>query len=124
MRNNSIHNSVCNTTPLLWIKLRMIIGRRVKNISDSMPTGVSEVRLKNGSNLIRGWNRVRRSSIKSDIYSPFISWAIGLPLLSGRVESEVGVPFLVNWHFRCPASVTRASPTVEEREQRVLQSRT
>ena len=82
----------------------MIIGRWVKNVSDNTPTSVGGARLKNGSNLIRGWNRVRGPSIKSDIYSPFVNRAIGLPLLSGRVESEVGIPFLVNWHFCCPAS--------------------
>ena len=97
-------NNIHNTTPLLWIKLWMIIGRWVKNISDNTPTGAGGMRLKNGSDLIRGWNRVRGSSIKSDIYSPFVNQAIGLPLLSGMVESEVGVLFLVNWHFRCPAS--------------------
>ena len=61
------NNSVCNTTPLLWIKLQMIIDRWVKNVSDDTPTGMGGVRLKNESNLIRGWNRVRRSSIKSNI---------------------------------------------------------
>ena len=82
----------------------MIIGRQVKNVSDNTPTGMGGARLKNGSNLIRGQNRVRGSSIKSNIYSLFVNWAIGLPLLSGRIKSEVGIPFLVNWHFRCPAS--------------------
>ena len=81
----------------------MITGRQVENVCDNMPTGVSRMRLKNGSNLIRGWNRIRGLNIKSNIYSPFINWAIGFPLLSGRVKSEVGIPFLVNWHFCCPA---------------------
>ena len=82
----------------------MIIGRQVKNVSNNTPTSAGGARLKNGSNLIRGWNRVRGSSIESNIHSSFINQAICLPLLSGGVESEVGVPFLVNWHLRHPSS--------------------
>ena len=82
----------------------MIISRQLEDISDNTPTGVSRMRLKNGSNLMREWNRIRGLNIKSDIYSPFVNWAIGFPLLSGRVKSEVGVLFLMNQHLCCPAS--------------------
>ena len=81
----------------------MIISRWLEDISDNMPTSASRMRLKNGGNLIRGWNRVRGSNIKSDVYSPIVNWAIGFPLLSGRVKSEVGILFLVNRYFCCPA---------------------
>ena len=81
----------------------MIIGRGLEDVSDNMPASASRMRLKNRGNLIRGWNRIRRLSIKSNIYSSFINQAIGFPLLSGGVKSEVGIPFLMNWHFCCPA---------------------
>ena len=81
----------------------MITGRRVKYVSDNAPTSTSRTRLKNRSNLIRRWNRIRGSNIKSDIYSPFIDWAVGFPLLSDRVKSEVGILFLMNQHLRCSA---------------------
>ena len=81
----------------------MIIGRWVEDVSDNTPTGTSRTRLKNRSNLIRGWNRIRGLNIKSNIYSSFVNRTIGFPLLSGRVKSEVGIPFLVNRYFCCPA---------------------
>ena len=81
----------------------MIIGRWVEDVSDNTPTGASRMRLKNRSNLIRGWNRIGGLNIKSDIYSSFVNWTIGSPLLSGRVKSEVGILFLINQHFHCSA---------------------
>ena len=72
----------------------MIIGRWVEDVSDNTPTGTSRTRLKNRSNLIREWNRIRGLNIKSNIYSSFVNRTIGFPLLSGRVKSEVGIPFL------------------------------
>ena len=81
----------------------MIIGRWVEDVSDNTPTGTSRTRLKNRSNLIREWNRIRGLNIKSNIYSSFVNRTIGFPLLSGRVKSEVGIPFLMNQHFHCSA---------------------
>ena len=71
-----------------------------------MPTTTSRTGFKDRGDMVRGWNRIRRSDIKSNIYSPFINWTIGFPLLSGGVEGERGILFLVDQHERicCPTT--------------------
>ena len=84
----------------------MIISRQVENISDNMPTTASRIEFENRGDMVRAWNRIRRSGIKSNIHSPFINWTIGFPLLSVGVEGERGVLLLVDWHerIRCPTT--------------------
>ena len=84
----------------------MIISRQAENISDNMPTTASRIEFENRGDMVRAWNRIRRSGIKSNIHSPFINWSIGFPLLSGGVKGERGVLFLVNQHERicCPTT--------------------
>ena len=65
----------------------MIIGRWVEDVSDNTPTGMSRMRLKNRSNLIRGWNRIGGLNIKSDIYSSFVV-VISLIAQVGKGEEE------------------------------------
>ena len=66
----------------------MIISRWVENISDNMPTTASRIGFENRGDMVRAWNRIRRSDIKSNIHSPFINWTIGFLLLSVGVEGE------------------------------------
>ena len=82
----------------------MIISRQVENISDNMPTTMSRTGFKDRGDVVRGWNRVRRLNVKSNIYSPFINWSISLPLLSNGVEGKRGILLLRDQHERvyCP----------------------
>ena len=85
----------------------MIIHRQVEDISDNMPTTMSRTRFEDGGDMVRGWNRVRRSNVKSNILSPFVNWPISLPLLSDGVKGEWGVLLLVDWHKRVHCSTTK-----------------
>ena len=85
----------------------MIVHRWVENISDNMPTTMSRMGFKDRGDMVRGWNRVRRPDIKSNIRSPFNNWPISFPLLSDGVEGKRGILFLVDRHKRVHFPTTK-----------------